>query len=389
MKALTTNQSLPRVRMFWDWLRGPYRVHGERALVQSGSLPPGAKVRWFQSKKAFVAAIPSGSRLSRLAWWGSAPIWNGFEAKGLSHALLDLEVADDSIYRLEWMESGRVVKSYFETRETLSDAFEPISARETLKRLTRELFYFGQSIGLHGAIALIAVLAGMQWRGFMQIEDLQAIPQEIPVETMQIASENNGFDGVIPGDVGKGVSEDRANKMSARMNKLADQLSHSMGKMAVAQGAKKDSGLLGKWASMFSGRAVVGASNGQPVHSYGNGKAADSAGERTSLFSGASGAMQDKDGELVADVFRGLQEEFRACYETALLTDPSIAVTLDLDVQVQGNGKLGTGRYEPHGVFNEKSIGALERCVQGVLGKVQLPPRIGGAKIRKQFIFKS
>lgn len=202
------------------------------------------------------------------------------------------------------------------------------------------------------------------------------------------------FDGTgmsMGGDGGKGgqqSSEAKAQAMTSGLSGLANRLSNISfgGKLNISTGqGGSDSKAVANVAAGLSQGQGSGLNAGLEKMAQGTmGK-----GMRWGVYGGNGQGISKRDQDELANVFRSLQSEFRGCYESALMKDDSLSVTVNYEGVIQDSGRLGQGAYDFSGTSTDEGQNHLTQCLNGVMSKVKVSKSLNGIKIKNQFIFKS
>ena len=106
--------------------------------------------------------------------------------------------------------------------------------------------------------------------------------------------------------------------------------------------------------------------------------------EPTSPYADQKQGFMDKD--VVRRVVKQHISAVTACYEKALLTDPTFACSVKTEFIIGRDGTVQRAEITTAKPQNP----ALERCVEGVLSRMVFPPPEGGGivVVRYPFIFK-
>jgi hypothetical protein len=105
--------------------------------------------------------------------------------------------------------------------------------------------------------------------------------------------------------------------------------------------------------------------------------------------SGRAGGYDKGDQDALVKAFRGLQGDFRSCYEKALLQDSTIAVTVQMESEVLASGMLSEPALQIDGHTSSEGSKIISDCIKGVFRKVHLDRKLSGIRFRNQVIFKS
>jgi hypothetical protein len=100
-------------------------------------------------------------------------------------------------------------------------------------------------------------------------------------------------------------------------------------------------------------------------------------------------SVSEKDLAQVAEVFKSMQDQFRACYENALFKDDALSVVLHYEAEIDGSGKLGPARFSMNGKSTPESERLLKSCLEKELRKPTLSKALNGIKVKNQFVFRS
>lgn len=112
-------------------------------------------------------------------------------------------------------------------------------------------------------------------------------------------------------------------------------------------------------------------------------------GMKWGLYGSNGQGVSQREIEEVGNIFRALQAEFRGCYESALLRDESLAVSVNYEGTVQGDGTLGAHTFDLTGTATPDGENLLKSCLATTAHKVRVSTKLTGAKIRNLFVFKS
>lgn len=107
----------------------------------------------------------------------------------------------------------------------------------------------------------------------------------------------------------------------------------------------------------------------------------------TSATGGKSISLKEQ--EEVANIFRSMHDQFRGCYESALLKDESLSVTVLFESIVSGSGVLGEPTLQVSGNSTPEGEKALNQCLTGLIHRIKVSKNLSGIKIKNQFIFRS
>lgn len=277
------------------------------------------------------------------------------------------------------------------------EACEPRAATLSPRGFLLKLFDFTRSIGVHAAFLLVAAVAGnvlnIPW---LQLKPETAETDPVPVQVMQpIVFEQSSESDFA----GRGLVQAPAPDPGAAATKKAEKINTKLSSL-VSRMSRLNFGNIGKTAEGRDGsvtnamldalRGRIGKVRGADLRDnfkiLGQGSGKNS---NWNLFGDARNDVSAKDLERVAEIFRSMQEDFRGCYESALLKFNALSVVVQYESEVTGDGRLGSPAYSMSGKSDAASESALKSCLTRVLNQVSLGKSLSGARIRNQFIFRS
>lgn len=398
-----------RMGILSNWIRGPYRVQGEKYVAVQGAqarkialadlrsgaeLAPGVTLK-SRASGDWVLSLPGTGSVSRLGLVGSRTVWDGAAgASLLSPEALELKLSSTRAYAVSAVDSkGQRTRVSFGLR---ADALTSGWAWNG-KSISRSALYTLAAIAIHMALLMVPGAMDRLRALFPQIGPLAPLAElaeaPIPIEEQVVAPEGEGND--FGGSYSLMTDSERAAKSAEKaaasvQKNLGGVLSRLSGlKVNAPAGARNapESGFMGALkgltARLGSGAGGTASAAFQFV---GQGKVG---GSNAALFADPSKSLNNRDFEEALDAFRRSQGAARDCYEKALLKDENLAVLVDYEGMVSSGGRLGGHRYGISGEGSDEAQNQLKSCMNGVLDRVQMKPRLGGAKLKYQFIFKS
>lgn len=417
--SLTTLASKQRFYQALDFVNGHYRKHWEKTFfieetqeakhsvltVPLNQLSTGQTL----SSNLSVSAreqrlhfqVPKNAVVRKAAFFGWNVIWDGKKTALTGSDTLAFDVSnkdlievtvDDATWRMSIQEAR---PSFFASfAETLPD----------FGSLWRWFVQITKS-GVTHALLLSLVLYGARldflW-DFLKNKEAEVVPVEqvqtpppTPIELEVLAleslrSEFNGRNVTLDGIVDRTqLSEQKSQKISDKINNTLSKLGnislsglHFSGIQKSAQDPN---------AAAASLRNKLG--QGQNVDlsatfkSGLKGLAAKPFELDTSSASGKSISLKEQ--EEVANIFRSMQDQFRGCYESALLKDESLSVTVLFESIVSGSGILSEPALQVSGTSTPEGQKSLNQCLAGLIRKIKVSKNLSGIKIKNQFIFRS
>lgn len=111
----------------------------------------------------------------------------------------------------------------------------------------------------------------------------------------------------------------------------------------------------------------------------------------TSGSGGKSGAhtLTDSEQQKLLAIFSGLQDQFRNCYETAVLKYDEMAVTVSFEGEITQEGRITQPNFKVSGRTTSDAQDTLLSCMKKVIGQIKVDSKLSGVKVKNQFIFKS
>lgn len=400
------------LQSIFDYLYGPYqkrlefsiqtRTHftdsksDEISSLQSGELAKSkvthGNITIHFSQGSTILTIPYNSKIETLQNFGWKSIWDGMTSC-VSKSPHTIEI------NLSGLPNVRIIDAKQITQITKIQTKDPgfnsgLDWRDSLSWGARGI----GSIFAH--IALLLVLMNLKnlnlpWdTTTVSIENSaeeKPSAQVIDVAPAQIGDYSGtglaGY-GVSAAERQQAASDARAKAVSNGLSGLASKLSGiSFGQLniAVGSGGKGDSKALSAVQSGLSQSQGSGLNNSLEKMAQGIiGK-----GMKWGMYGGNGQGISQKDQEEVAQIFRSLQAEFRGCYESALMKDESLSVTLNYEATIQATGTLGAGAYDISGSATDEGQKSLTSCLSKVLSRVKVSKNLSGIKVKNQFIFKS
>lgn len=396
---------------FINTLRGSYRLKGPRlarvrtqdgkltdtplSFGQSSTLLEGMTLE--AERELCILTLNSGVTVSVWTNFGWRTLIEGKHVRSGSSVSVDVKYG--SLLRIR---AGAATPTYI---ELIDERIEPFSFVRIKNDIRSSLAPVLGSIGVHILLILLCILMyniDFSFLNFLNDEPAPMAEIEITQEEKQIlmASGGAGSEGDYKGAMswrtaptgGPSASEVKAArtaKMASKLSGLADRLAAlSAGGIKIKVGK---SGLSGELSNRIGAMGAAGAGgNGSNLGGRLKGLASGSVGNamKWNLVGTAGSSVSSSDQQRLADLMRSLQDDFRDCYEKALLVDESMAVTLRFESMITPTGKFGAPAYDMSGRSTEESERKLTGCMTGLLTKVQAGKSLAGITVKNQIIFK-
>lgn len=416
MNTVATS-SVSRLGLISNWIVGPYRARGERYLAvrsdgkaqrielgcakRGTQVAPGVWVRLTHKggAESFEITVPTAARVQGLRVLGSEIFWNGLgHAHALEQQTLRFAVPASGAYAISWRGEQASLPVH-RLRIALQSDRIPLALDADPKALGRGGLYLAMAVVFHLAVLTIPGMVD-RLRGMFPDTALLAPLAEwskppVPIETapIEVSSESDfaGSYSLLSASERAGQQAEKAAKsVQKSMGSMISRLSSlAQGKGGVAKNtdSAKSTGLMGALSGL---RAQLGSNLGGSAAAEFKYVAKGKVGaESATLFGSTTQALGARDMDEILAAFRGAQEAFRGCYESALLKDENMSVSVDYESTVAASGRLGPGSYGMVGQSTDDGERMLKGCLEQVLTRIKISPRFGGAKIQYQFMFKS
>jgi hypothetical protein len=394
---------------------GPYRKRGEsflriegtalaksEARVSLEALQAGHEIDGFFSVRLtedrLQLDVPANAKLmvSRFMGWKTA--FDGGIVQMSSSQRVELHVARDELVRLE---SGKKQWTFVLSEDWSVPAKSIGNGWFNIRGLLNGIKSLSQSVFTHALLALLIAYFGNQfqlpWLSKQNDAKEQAAQEpvkSVPVEVL-VASAEGDFSGkgisVLSPEEAAKVAEAKAQKIAGGISALVSKIS----KISLTQIGAPTTKMAGRDQQANAAVNSIASRIGEMRKSdlKGNFQAIGSGNVGKSsywdVYGQAGKSFSSKDLDEVAELFRSLQEQFRGCYETALLKYENLSVTVQYEAEVGESGRLGAPAFSTTGNSNPESEAILQGCLSKVLGSAKFKKSLGGARIRNQFIFKS
>ena len=92
---------------------------------------------------------------------------------------------------------------------------------------------------------------------------------------------------------------------------------------------------------------------------------------------------------MLSETFAKKQDQFRGCYESALLQFEELAVTVSFEAEINKEGLISKPHFTLSGRYTPDSQNQLLECLKQTVSKIKVDSKLSGIKIKNQFIFKS
>jgi hypothetical protein len=394
-------------------ITGPYQAKGEQkisaSIMASGEQRSIQKVinrgeSLFLTSQLSITLQNDGSCLVKSSGLNNIMIWTNLGW----HKLLDSTYAQAQSEYAIVVPSNSLIKVDGKGEHItfgLSNKAKRSLSLASIKASIKEAYApFAGSIGVHLLLALMCVLIYKfdlnLWNLFgakeaeMAVTEIEVTPEVEKMLKSGGASAAGDYAGsmawktVSAEDMAK-AQADRAAKITSRVSGLAERLSRmdlSGLKIKVGNGSMSGdiSAALGKVGSQG------GVGNGQGlsgrIQSLGAGKIGGNM--QWNLVGQAGTSISNRDQEMLVRAMRALQDDFRDCYEKALLIDESMAVTVQMAAVVLSSGRLANPAYEIEGRSTPQSESSLTACMTKVLSTVKAGKTLVGVTVKNQIIFK-
>lgn len=385
----------------YDTVYGPYRKrYPTRLVVAVPAANPGLMSAALTGHNIRIS-VASESKVEVLSWRGWITVWGGSKAKIVTNApqqQIEFEIPASDLIRVTSADGKSVgLAGLKEDHPSLLSSLLPtaMNLKASLKWFSNTL----QSTALH-VLFVVALLVSNHVSVLdllhisSKLKDAQTNPEPVPIEMVQLQNQGSEFNG-------RSISPDFSNgqtaqlKMEQKNQRVIDKLTNLVGRLSaiklpssngsmVVSAVDKDGGSHSLLARMEQGKDASVSGNLKALTS---GKAGDNM--RWQLYAKGGRELSLRDQEQVIELFKSLQPSFRACYESALLKEETLSVTVQYESEVTGDGRLGLPRYAVEGKSTPQSESALTGCITNVLSKEKVSKNLSGVKIRNQFIFRS
>ena len=343
------------------------------------------------SAGTMTLTVPSTTRVSSIGLFGKSLLWDGHTVELVSPTTLSI--------RIPLITNGISVQSIHQDILILLEDEKPIGAG-FLSMLRQNLEFKKPARLFAGSFATHALILGIAFMlKFMVLSNTHntdtntdLAKEEIEIVTPQKLQAAANFSGeqlkvVQPKTISP---EAKVEKLSKALSSISSRLA-TFGALRINgfKQNKKESQVTSAALRKLTDKLSQTQSSALVAQMILAGSGATGKGLSWGLFSKPGQAVSNKDQEQVATIFRGLQGQFRECYEKVLLKDAELEVTISYQGQVLGSGGLGAPDFSLVGNYQPHSGPALTQCLSGVLNKVRVPQSLSGTIIKNEFLFKS
>jgi len=181
-----------------------------------------------------------------------------------------------------------------------------------------------------------------------------------------------------------------SNKLKNLANLFGSQPSlPAAGQRRSGQSGQNPSALPGGFKSLQSG-LLAQQGTGTPGGT-GTGRGGPREVHWKSQFASGSGGkgLTEGQAQMLSETFAKKQDQFRACYESALLQFEELAVTVSFEAEINKEGFISKPHFTLSGRYTSDSQNHLLDCLKQTVSKIKVDSKLSGIKIKNQFIFKS
>lgn len=254
-------------------------------------------------------------------------------------------------------------------------AEKPLPRVFHIKEWKRGGRYFLISIFLHVAVGLVLVkLAATAITKTVTLEEVAGQPEQATPE----AEAAQGESAPVIAKPFQGMTYSAFLKqMIETSGTAAERLKSMMGGAGISLGG---GGAVAKSDKPIASGSVIASALGRNIRA------------RAPVASGTTVAMkgnniEEKDRVALKKSLADLQEDMRRAYSSALMIDPSLAVTAVLEMTVQPSGSLVLSGFQVKGKYTEAGLAKLRAGVAELVRGVKARAALSGTVVRAESAF--